>query len=129
MGFESLLPIMWSDPFRSTPSPVPPGQPTTPTLDPSFKRIMVYVFIASRGGRNRARIADLLRSDPSNLNKISEKLSLDYKTVQHHVKVLEENGVIVPSERGSYGAVYFLTPYFEKYFDLIKEMWARFGQS
>lgn len=90
---------------------------------------MVYVFIASRGGRNRARIADLLRSDPSNLNKISEKLSLDYKTVQHHVKVLEENGVIVPSERGSYGAVYFLTPYFEKYFDLIKEMWARFGQS
>lgn len=98
-----------------------------PALDPSFKRIMVYIFIASRGGQNRSRIVEMIRAEPSNLNRISEKLGLDYKTVQHHVKVLEENGVLVPSAKGTYGAVYFLTPYFEKYFDAVKGMWARFG--
>jgi predicted transcriptional regulator len=90
---------------------------------------MVYVFIASRGGQNRARIAELLKDEPANLNKISEKLDLDYKTVQHHVKMLEGNGVVVSSSKGTYGAVYFLTPYFEKYYDAIRVMWARFGQS
>ncbi|MDE1853834.1 MAG: winged helix-turn-helix transcriptional regulator [Thaumarchaeota archaeon] len=91
--------------------------------------MMVYVFVASRGGHNRARITEMVKGEPSNLNKISEKLGLDYKTVQHHVKVLEDNGILVSSTKGAYGAVYFLTPYFEKYFDAVRVMWAKFGQS
>ncbi len=90
---------------------------------------MVYVFVASRGGQNRARIAEMLRGEPSNLNRISEGLKLDYKTVRHHIGVLEENGVIISNAKGAYGAVYFLTPYFEKYFEIVKEMWVRFGHS
>ena len=88
---------------------------------------MVYVFVGTRGGQNRIRIVELLRAEPANPNRISEKLTLDYKTVQHHIKLLEENGVVVSSSKGAYGAVYFLTPYFEKYFDAVKVMWARFG--
>ncbi len=107
--------------------PAGPGAPGF--LDPSFKRMMVYVFVGSRGGQNRVRIVEMLRGEPSNPNRISERLGLDYKTVQHHVKLLEENGVVVASSKGTYGAVYFLTPYFEKYFDVVKVMWARFGQS
>ncbi len=103
--------------------------PMQNALDPSFRRMMVYIFVGSRGGQNRARIVDMLRGDPSNPNKISEKLQLDYKTVQHHIRMLEQNGVIVASSKGSYGAVYFLTPYFEKHFDIISRMWAGFGQS
>lgn len=90
---------------------------------------MVYVFVGSRGGQNRARIVDLLKTEPSNPNKISEKLGLDYKTVQHHIRMLEQNEVIVASSKGAYGAVYFLTPYFERHFDTIRTMWAGFGQS
>jgi len=71
----------------------------------------------------------MLKGEPANLNRISENLNLDYKTVQHHVKVLEENGVLVSNAKGAYGAVYFLTPYFEKYFEAVKTMWAKFGQS
>lgn len=66
----------------------------------------------------------MLKAEPSNPNKISERLNLDYKTVQHHLKMLEENGIVVSSPKGTYGAVYFLTPYFEKFFELVKEMWA-----
>jgi predicted transcriptional regulator len=68
---------------------------------------MVYLFIGTRGGWNRARIVKLLKEEPLNPNQISEKLGLVYKTVQHHIKLLEDNGVIVSSSKGSYGAVYF----------------------
>ena len=90
---------------------------------------MVYLFVGSRGGQNRVRIVESLKDEPSNPNRLSEKLGLDYKTIQHHLKMLEDNGVIIPNEKGAYGAVFFLTPYFEKYFDSVKAMWAKFGQS
>jgi DNA-binding transcriptional ArsR family regulator len=99
------------------------------SMDPAFRRIMVYIFVGSRGGYNRVRIVELLRTAPMNPNQISEKLGLDYKTVQHHLRLLEENGVIVPNAKGTYGAMFFLTPYAEKHFDSMKGMWAGFGQS
>ncbi len=102
---------------------------TEPQIEPSFKRLMVYLFVGTRGGQNRAKIVDLISGEPSNPNKISEKLKLDYKTVQHHVKLLEENGVIVASAKDTYGAIYFFTPYFEKHYPTIRMMWAGFGQS
>ncbi|MDV3293378.1 MAG: winged helix-turn-helix domain-containing protein [Nitrososphaerales archaeon] len=105
------------------------GASPTESLEPSFKRLMVYLFVGTRGGQNRAKIVDLLSGEPSNPNKISEKLELDYKTVQHHIKVLEENGVIVASAKETYGAIYFFTPYFEKHYQTIRRMWAGFGQS
>ena len=105
------------------------SSPAPPELEPAFKRIMVYLFVGMRGGQNRARIVELLKKEPCNANKISEALGLDYKTVRHHLKLLEENGVIVASAHEAYGAVYFLTVYFEKYFHLIRRMWAGFGQS
>jgi DNA-binding transcriptional ArsR family regulator len=107
----------------------PGASATSLQIDPSFKRIMVYLFIGTRGGQNRAKIVELLHLEPANSNRVSEKLGLDYKTVQHHVKLLEENGVIVSSAKGTYGAMYFLTPYFEKYFDSVRGMWAKIGQS
>lgn len=88
---------------------------------------MVYLFLGTRGGRNRIKIVRLLRNEPSNPNKISEKLGLDYKTVQHHLKVLDENGVLVASAKDTYAALYFLTPYFEKHYETVSTMWARFG--
>lgn len=105
------------------------GPPPEAQVDPSFRRIMVYLFVGSRGGQNRVRIVETLRTEPSNPNKLSEKLNLDYKTIQHHLRMLEENGVIIPNEKGAYGAIFFLTPYFEKYFESVKVMWAKFGQS
>jgi len=36
-------------------------------------------------------------------------LKVDYKTIQHHVRILEENGLVSSSETGAYGAVLLLT--------------------
>ncbi|MDA4124794.1 MAG: winged helix-turn-helix domain-containing protein [Thaumarchaeota archaeon] len=127
-ALQSLF-VRWASVRLRRASGEPAGAGPAPLPDPSFRRMMVYVFVGSRGGQNRVKIVEMLKGEPANPNKISEKLGLDYKTVQHHIKLLEQNQVIVASSKGTYGAVYFLTPYFEKYFESIRSMWARFGQS
>jgi DNA-binding transcriptional ArsR family regulator len=97
-------------------------------LDPAFKRVMMFLFLATKGGGNRIRIVKLLKHEALNANKIGEKLALDYKTVQHHLRILEENDVVVSSSpKGTYGAIYFLSQYFERQIASIEEMWVKFG--
>ena len=99
-----------------------------PRLDPAFKRVMMFLFLATKGGGNRIRIVKLLKHEALNANKIGEKLALDYKTVQHHLRILEENDVVVSSSpKGTYGAIYFLSQYFERQIAPIEEMWVKFG--
>jgi DNA-binding transcriptional ArsR family regulator len=67
-----------------------------------------YVFTGTRGGPNRARILRAVEERPRNTNQLAEALDLDYKTVQHHLSVLVENGVLRTSG-DEYGAVYLPT--------------------
>jgi len=97
-------------------------------IDQAYRRVLMYLLVGSKGGHNRVQILKLLRDEPMNANRICERLSLDYKTVQHHLKVLQENNVIVTSAKGTYGTMYFLTPYLEKNIAAIEEIWAKFGQ-
>ena len=62
--------------------------------DPNAKRILWYLFAGSRGGINRARIVDLLKEHPYNMNQMAETLMLDYKAIQHHISVLEKNNIV-----------------------------------
>lgn len=57
----------------------------------------------------RVRIIRLLRERPYNTNQITKMLGIDYKTTEHHLRVLRENRIVVPSGDG-YGAVFLLTP-------------------
>jgi DNA-binding transcriptional ArsR family regulator len=100
-----------------------------PPIDPAFKRLLMYLLVGTKGGFNRLQIMKLIHDEPLNPNKIGEKLNLDYKTVQHHLKLLRENGIVVMSSpSGTYGAMYFLAPYVEKNISLVDEIWARFGK-
>ena len=66
----------------------------------------------------------LLKEGVYNANKIAEMLSLDYKTVQHHLKVLRENNII-KSDSDGYGAVYRLSDYFMANFAVFAEIWSK----
>lgn len=69
----------------------------------------------------RVRIIMLLRDRPYNTNQITRLLSIDYKTTEHHLRVLRENRIVSPSG-DAYGAVFLLTPEMEasmSEFDLI----------
>ena len=72
---------------------------------------------------------EILRNRPSNANQLAEMLGVDYKTVQHHVRVLEENGLVTPSEKGAYGAVFFLTPKMEEALPFLNEIWSKIGKT
>lgn len=77
------------------------------------KKLFWSLFARMRGGKNRINIISILKKDPSNLHQISQELDIDYKTVQHHVKILSENNLVSKTSNG-YGATYFLSEKFEK---------------
>jgi DNA-binding MarR family transcriptional regulator len=93
-----------------------------------IKRLLWYLFAGTRGGPSRAEIIRALQNRPSNANQLAQILRVDYKTIQHHVRVLEENGFIVPSNKGTYGAVLFLTPKMEEALPILDEIWSRIGR-
>lgn len=69
-------------------------------------------------------MVNLLKQGALNPNRIAEALSLDYKTVQHHIKVMKENNFITPEAEG-YGAEYRLTEYFSANIVVFDEIWAK----
>lgn len=73
-----------------------------------FERIAYWLLLGSKGGRNRARILSILDENPLNSHRLAEKLGLDYKTMQHHLNVLEENG-FVNGVGKKYGKMYMLS--------------------
>lgn len=94
-----------------------------------LKRLVWYLFAGTRGGPSRADVIKALQDRPSNANQLAQSLQVDYKTVQHHVRILEENGLIAPSEKGAYGAVLFLTPKMEEALPILSEIWSKIGRS
>ena len=81
--------------------------------DKDIIRLLWFLFAGTRGGDNRIKILDLLIKNPLNINKISEELQLDYKTIQHHIRILEKNNLITKIG-DKYGILYFISNYMEK---------------
>jgi DNA-binding transcriptional ArsR family regulator len=89
--------------------------------DPELRRLLWYLLGGTRGGENRARIIHEIRNRPSNLNQLATKLSLEYRSIQHHVEVLKKNA-LVSSQGERYGLTYFLTPWLESHIDIFDEI-------
>lgn len=109
-------------PYRTRPGRSLPGQRTRATasailllpdrilsvsLD-AFERLLWWLFAGSAGGKTRALVIEAIRDEPRNNQQLSEALHLDYTTVRHHLKVLEQNRLVV-TEGTSYGKLYFLS--------------------
>ena len=93
----------------------------------SFRHLLHWLIAGSRGGVNRAKIIRILNDEPMNANQLTGMLEVDYRTVRHHLDVLEKNGVITPmGER--YGMMYFLSPEMEENYQVFEEILNRFGQ-
>jgi DNA-binding transcriptional ArsR family regulator len=80
-----------------------------------------WLIGGSRGGRNRLRIIRSLHETPMNTNQISNALDLDYKTIQHHLELLEENDVLT-TMGDDYGKTYFVTDRMEENMDVLDEI-------
>ena len=96
--------------------------------DPYAKRLLWFVFAASRGGLNRLKIIVTLKETPLNINQLAKELDLDYKAIQHHIKVLEKNNIITKVGE-KYGVTYFVSPFLEANMESFDELVEKLGKS
>lgn len=90
--------------------------------------IINYILTGMKGGKNRIDIIQLLLKKELNANQIKEKLGLDYKTVQHHLRLLLKNRFIVISGK-KYGANYCLSNEFKTHIGIFNEILAKVNKS
>ncbi len=80
--------------------------------DKQTRKLLLYLFTSTRGGFTRLRIIMHLLDKPFNTHQLAKVLDLDYKAVQHHMKVLEKNNMV--SKIGEkYGAIFHLSNFLE----------------
>ncbi len=85
---------------------------------------MLWLIAGSRGGSNRGKIIEAIKKEPLNANQLSVLLGVDYRTIRHHIDVLEKNHMIV--EVGEhYGKVFFLSQELEQNYSDFEEIWNR----
>lgn len=81
-------------------------------------------MIGTNGGSTRIKIIEELRNRPQNANKLAHSIKKDYTTTKYHLRILQDEGLIVPMG-GSYGKVFFLSAQlddqYETFLDVIKK--------
>ena len=91
-------------------------------MSAALRQLLWFLIAGTRGGPNRARILEALHERPCNANQLSEMLGLDYRTVRHHLGLLERNGLVKQPAGKEYAAPYFLTAYLEANFAVFEEV-------
>ena len=93
-----------------------------------LKYLLGWLIAGTRGGVSRAKIIQVLHDTPQNANQLANLLSLDYRTIRHHLEVLEKNKIIT-SAGGGYGTTYFLSPAMEENYavfeEIMKKIWKK----
>jgi len=83
--------------------------------------LLGWLIAGTRGGVTRAKILETLRENPQNANQLANSLEMDYRTIRHHLKILQKNRIITSAGNG-YGTTYFLSPEMEENYGLFEEI-------
>jgi DNA-binding transcriptional ArsR family regulator len=93
-----------------------------------FKYLLGWLIAGTRGGVTRAQIIRVLRETPQNANQLATVLNLDYRTIRHHLNVLQKNRIIT-SAGERYGTTYFLSQLMEENYnsfeEIVKKIWKK----
>ena len=93
----------------------------------SFRYLLQWLIGGTRGGANRGRIIEALRDEPMNANQLGNLLEVDYRTIRHHLDILEKNKLI-NSMGERYGKMYFISLELEKNYAVFEEIWVEIGK-
>ena len=93
----------------------------------SLKYLLGWLIAGTRGGPTRAKIIIALKESPQNANQLATLLKMDYKTMQHHLEVLEKNKIIT-SVGERYGATYFLSQMMEDNYSEFEGIMKKIGK-
>ena len=95
--------------------------------DPEAKRLLWFVFAGTRGGLNRMKLILALKNQPLNANQLAKELGLDYKAIQHHIKVLEKNNLVTKAGE-KYGVTFFISTFLEVNMESFDEIVSKFDK-
>lgn len=87
----------------------------------SIKYILGWLIAGTKGGITRAEIIKRLKETPQNANQLANSLKKDYRTIRHHLEVLQKNKIIT-SAGDKYGTTYFLSPSMEDNYEVFEEI-------
>lgn len=87
-----------------------------------MKKVLWWLILGTRGGINRAKIIKKLKERPYNAHQLAEELNVNYRTIRHHIKILEDSDV-VKSAGEKYGKMYFLSDNMEENYDDFETIW------
>jgi DNA-binding transcriptional ArsR family regulator len=94
--------------------------------DEEFTRLLWFLLGGTRGGENRVKILNAIRSKPSNLNQLAKLVGVDYRSVQHHIAILQKNNLVLSSGL-RYGIIYSIHPWLDHHFKAYEEICTRLG--
>jgi len=94
--------------------------------DPELRRTLLFLLGGKRGGANRVRIIRAIRTRPTNMNQLANDLQLQYKAVQHHMRILVSSSLVVSSGE-KYGVEYSLSPWFAHHIELFDQVCEKLG--
>ena len=86
-----------------------------------LKYLLGWLIAGTRGGLTRAKIIETLQENPQNANQLATNLKMDYRTIRHHLNILEKNKLITSTGNG-YGVTYFLSLDLEENYGLFEEI-------
>jgi predicted transcriptional regulator len=87
-----------------------------------MKKVLWWLILGTRGGINRAKIIKKLNERPYNAHQLTKELNLNYRTITHHIKILEDSNV-VESTGEKYGKMYSLSDKMEKNYADFEAIW------
>ena len=85
----------------------------------AFERLLWWLFAGSAGARTRSEVLKAVREQPRNAQQHSLALGLDYSTIRHHLRVMQENHIVV-TEGEAYGRVYFVSDSMEAHWPALE---------
>ncbi len=95
----------------------------------NVNQLLWYLLAGTRGGETRARIIASLLEKPANANQLAQRLQMDYKTIQHHLKILVENKLLDAHNQGGYGAAFFPSKELLESIGEFRQIWGQFGNN
>ena len=90
----------------------------------SLKYLLGWLIAGTRGGVTRAKIIQAINETPQNANQLAKSLQMDYRTIRHHLEILQKNKIIISAGNG-YGTTYFIAPQMEENYGLFEEILER----
>ncbi|MGA3060331.1 MAG: winged helix-turn-helix domain-containing protein [Candidatus Bathyarchaeia archaeon] len=93
-----------------------------------MRQLIGWLIIGTKGGKTRAQIIKTLKKSPQNSNQLAAHLKVNYKTIRHHIPILEKNRLII-SAGDHYSTAYFLSELMEENYELFEDITSKMDET